>query len=284
MANTLRTMIVTQLERQQRDGTQRLPIDDSARAILRQWMIAARKGQIAPPSYSIEQEPESPSAPPATPQLKGKGETPAEQLGNLYSQLNLWSQNQDLSNLRKQLIHGQGITTPDILFLGDTPGANEESANKPFAGAAGDKLNGMLTAMGLSRESIFLCYAVPFRPHSPDQAALTRPPSTHELTACREITLAEIEILRPKVIIVLGAIAARALLQEGELPLSAYRKEKLSVLGIPVIVTHHPSYLLRTNDLKERRSIWEDMLQAMRIAGLPISSKQESYFLPKTTS
>lgn len=284
MANTLRTMIVTQLERQQRDGTQRIPIDDSARAILRQWMIAARKGEIASPSYSIKQEQESLPTPPPPAVLKGQGATPAEQLDHLYSQLSLWIQNQDLNNLRKQLIRGQGSTTPDILFLGDAPGAKEESANKPFAGAAGDKLNGMLTAMGLGRERIFLSYAVPFRPHSPDQAALTRPPSTQELTACHEITLAEIEILRPKVIIALGAIAARALLQEGDIPLSAYRKEKLSLLGIPVIVTHHPSYLLRTNDLGERRSIWEDMLQAMRIAGLAISPKQEAYFLPKATS
>ena len=167
------------------------------------------------------------------------------------------------------------------MFVGDAPNYYDEREGRPFRGEAGEKLNGILKAMGLTREQVYLTHLVKFRPSLPRQTTNNRAPNDKEIRFSTSVVELEARLVQPKVIVALGIIAARGLLQRGELPLSAYRQERGLFCGIPVIVTHHPSYLLRTNDLAERRALWLEMLQAMELAGLPISDKQRAFFTKK---
>lgn len=187
----------------------------------------------------------------------------------------------ELETLREQAVMGDGDRRAAVMFVGDAPNYYDEQAGRPFAGAAGEKLDGMLAAMGVSRASVYITYAVPFRPALPRQTTNNRPPSVEEIRLGRPVLEAQASLVQPRVIIALGVIAARCLLQVDDWPLDAFRRKEGRFSGIPVVVTHHPSYLLRTSDLAERRLVWEDMLRAMELAGLPVSAKQQGYFLPR---
>lgn len=151
----------------------------------------------------------------------------------------------------------------------------------PLAGPSGQKLDAMLKAMGLSRSDIYLTHLVKYRPALPRQLTNNRPPTDREIEISLPILREEIMLVRPKVVVALGAISARGILQSGETPLSALRGTFHTAFNTPVRVTYNPSYLLRTEDISEKRKVWEDMLCVMEQAGLPISEKQRSYFLPK---
>lgn len=232
-----------------------------------------------------------PAAPPATgtppeqediPFFRIPGSTPAELWQQMERQLPTWPPLQNLGTLRRTAVMGSGNRRADIMFIGDAPGYYDERAGQPFQGEAGKKLDGMLTAMGLTREQVYITHLVKFRPALPHQTTNNRAPSTKEILFSRSIIELEIRLVAPKVIVALGVVAARGLLQRGDLPLAAYQEQHGNYGNIPVIVTHHPSYLLRTSDLGERRRLWEEMLGVMQLAGLPISDKQRGYFLPKT--
>lgn len=314
-----RSFVLSYLETLTQQGERRLAIDDDARSILRAWMIAARKGITAPaaapapiPQVNAEAGPTAIQAQfgavaetsaPATSIFNAaliEDDTPAKQeeedvffrlpAGDAQAMwsyfenlLPRWQPLLDTSSLRERTVMGTGNKQADIMFVGDAPGFKDEEEGRPFVGAAGDKLDGMLRAMGLSREEIYLTYLVKNRPSLPRQTTNNRAPNEHEISIFSAVLEAEIQLVQPKVIVALGVIAARGLLKMGALPLSEYQSAARfePSTGIPVVVTHHPSYLLRTSDLAERRELWEEMLGVMRLVGLPISAKQAGYFLPK---
>ena len=207
------------------------------------------------------------------------GSNAEEAWENMRRLLPTWGPLRQLGTLREKVVLPQGNTGADIVFLGDAPGFYDEKAGQPFQGEAGGKLDGMLKAMGLTREQVYLTHMVKFRPSQPRQTMNTRPPSEKELRFSLPVVDFEMRLVQPRVIVALGVIAARGLLQQGNLPLAAYQERTWEFNGIPVVVTHHPSYLLRTSDLGERRRLWEEMLHVMQMAGLPISDKQRGYFL-----
>lgn len=209
------------------------------------------------------------------------GDTPEEIWKQFERMLPQWAPMRELGTLREQAVMGDGDRRAAVMFVGDAPNYYDEQARRPFAGAAGEKLDGMLAAMALSRASVYVTYAVPFRPALPRQTTNNRPPSVEEVRLGRPVLEAQASLVQPRVIVALGVIAARCLLQVDDLPLDAFRRKEGRFSGIPVVVTHHPSYLLRTSDLAERRLVWEDMLRAMELAGLPITSKQKAFFLPR---
>lgn len=209
------------------------------------------------------------------------GDTPEAIWKHFERMLPRWAPMRALGTLREQAVMGDGDRRAAVMFVGDAPNYYDERAGRPFAGAAGEKLDGMLAAMALSRASVYVTYAVPFRPALPRQTTNNRPPSVEEIRLGRPVLETEVSLVRPRVIVALGVIAARCLLQVDDLPLDAFRRKEGRFSGIPVVVTHHPSYLLRTSDLAERRLVWEDMLRAMELAGLPVSAKQKAFFLPK---
>lgn len=303
----LRSLVLDYLHTLQGRGVQKLAVDDEARGILRSWMLAAKRGyQPASLPLPVQQqqsvpapEPVNEPAPkldvdlsepvPAEPLVQEEeipffrpgGSNAEEAWANMRRLLPTWAPLRQLGTLREKVVLPQGKPTADIVFVGDAPGYHDEKAGLPFQGDAGGKLDGMLKAMGLTRELVYITHLVKFRPAQPRQTLNTRPPSDKELLFSRPVVDFELRLVQPRVIVALGVIAARGLLQQGNLPLAAYQERIWDYNGIPVIVTHHPSYLLRTSDLGERRRLWEEMLHVMEIAGLPINDKQRGYFLPK---
>jgi len=313
----LRSLVLDYLHTLQTRGVQRLAVDEEARLVLREWMLAARRGgrpapvvPAAPPAEPMGPPP-MPQNTPAQPEPEAQPETrlsaelskplPEEPVqeqeevpffrpggsntdeawANMQRILPTWAPLRQLGTLREKVVLPQGNRQADIVFVGDAPGYQDEKAGLPFQGEAGGKLDGMLKAMGLTREQVYLTQLLKFRPAQPRQTLNTRPPSDKELLFSLPVFDFEMQLVQPRVIVALGVMAARGLLQQGNLPLAAYQEHTWNFRGIPVVVTHHPSYLLRTSDLGERRRLWEEMLHVMEIAGLPINDKQRGYFLPK---
>ncbi len=317
----LRELVTRHLHTLQQQGVAVLPVDDSARAILREWMLAARNGTPLPsPPAPLSSSPPAPACAPAEdaassrprvslmdeveaeqgaqaastplppeeeeplPFFRPAGATPQERWVSMAAMLPRWKPLRDLGTLRETAVPGQGNRSASIMLVGDAPGVPDERAALPFQGEAGAKLDGMLRAMGLTREEVYITHLVKFRPAMPRQTLNNRPPTPREVALSLPIVACEAQLVQPRVIVALGVVAARGLLGCGELPLAACQELKGRFNGIPVVVTHHPSYLLRTSDLQERRRLWEEMLRVMEMAGLPISEKQRGYFLPKSQS
>ncbi len=309
---TLRDIVLGFLRNLQERGVSRVSIEDDCRPILREWMLAARRGRTAAPAPTAppptpQQVPAStpaandaselrralntpvPSNPPPSsapaqddiPFFRPGGNSPAECWQNLRRMLPTWQPLRELGSLRTTAVFGAGNTAADIMFVGDAPNYQDEVSGTPFSGEAGGKLDGMLKAMGLTRQEVYITHLVKFRPAIPRQTTNNRPPNEKEIAFSSSVVEVEARLVQPKVIVALGVIAARGLLKQGDLPLAAYQQMNGNFCDIPVVVTHHPSYLLRTGNLAERRRLWEEMLRVMQMAGLPISDKQRGYFLPK---
>ena len=156
-----------------------------------------------------------------------------------------------LGETRKQAVLGVGDRKADWLFVGEGPGAEEDERGEPFVGQAGKLLDNMLAAIGLKRgEDVYIANAVKCRPPE------NRTPAPEEAAACRPYLERQIELIQPKLIVALGRPAAQTLLQ-GEIKIAAARGKLHDYRGIPVIVTYHPAYLLRT--LPDKARAWEDL-------------------------
>ncbi len=177
------------------------------------------------------------------------------------------------------MVFATGNPHARLMLVGEAPGYEEERQGEPFVGPAGQKLNQILAAMGLSRAEVYISNVCKFRPGMGEQqGTANRAPDEAEIAACRPLILAEIRAIRPACIICLGGSSAKGLLAETR-GVSALRGRWLQCQGIPVRVTYHPSYLLRNDSKSTRRAVWEDMLAVMEQLGLPISDKQRHYFL-----
>jgi DNA polymerase len=156
-----------------------------------------------------------------------------------------------LCSARKQAVLGVGDVNADWLFVGEGPGAEEDQRGEPFVGQAGKLLDNMLAAIGLRRGSdVYIANAVKCRP--PDN----RTPEADEMVACRPYLESQIALIRPRLIVALGRPAAQTLLKT-EVKIAAARGRLHEYLGIPLIVTYHPAYLLR--NLPDKSKAWEDL-------------------------
>ena len=168
------------------------------------------------------------------------------------------------------------------MLIGEAPGYEEEKKGELFVGPAGQKLDDILKAMGLSRDEVYLSVIVKFRPATPRQTTNNRKPNPQEMAACLPFIRAEIDIVRPACIIALGGTAAEGLLGLNG-SVATMRGSWHTLDGIPVRVTYSPGYLLQSNaNLTIKRQVWEDMLLVMEELILPISAKQRRFFLPKS--
>lgn len=263
------------LEAEKARGRSHVYLDDGARQGLRELFIRARKPVESPAA------PEVAAAPVAQQEIIVSGGSKAEQLAGLRSQAENWAPAKSLGTLREKMVFATGNPDAEIMLIGEAPGHNEEKEGEPFVGPAGQKLNDILKAMGVNRGDVYLSNFLKFRPALPRQTTSNRKPSPDEMAACLPLVLAEIAVVKPKIIIALGETAAEGLIGlEGKV--GSMRGKWHEVSGIPTRVTYHPSYLLQgggSNDVK--RALWEDMLAAMEKLGMPISEKQKAYFLPK---
>lgn len=157
---------------------------------------------------------------------------------------------------RHQAVVGIGDRRPTWLFIGEGPGAEEDARGEPFVGQAGRLLDSMLAALGLTRgDGVYIANAVKCRPPG------NRTPEPHEIAACKPYLLKQVELLQPKLIVLLGKSAAHSVLGEDR-SLANLRQQRFSVGNTPVIVTYHPAYLLR--NLPEKAKAWRDLLFARR--------------------
>lgn len=169
---------------------------------------------------------------------------------------------------RNNLVYGEGAAEPWVVFVGEGPGADEDRLGQPFVGAAGELLNKMIKAMAdeagkrghgelrehLSRQQVYIANVVKCRPPG------NRTPEADEIAACAPFLRAQIESLRPRVIVALGRTPTHYLLQTTA-PISRLRGHFAAWNGIPVMPTYHPAYVLRTEGAN--KLVWEDLKQVI---------------------
>jgi uracil-DNA glycosylase family 4 len=160
---------------------------------------------------------------------------------------------------RTQTVFGVGDPCARLMFIGEGPGEDEDRQGEPFVGKAGRLLDRMIQAMGLARENVYIANIVKCRPPG------NRNPEPREIVACLPYLRRQVEIIRPEVICALGNVAARTLL-DSQLPISRIRGRFGEFLGIPVLPTFHPAYLLR--NIEDKRLAWEDLRKLMARLGL----------------
>jgi len=165
---------------------------------------------------------------------------------------------------RNKIVFADGSPTARLMFVGEGPGADEDAQGLPFVGRAGQLLNNMITAMGLKREDVYIANVVKCRPPA------NRTPEPEEAHTCSPFLFRQIDVVRPEVLVALGATAATYLLGQKQ-PLAGLRGRVLSVRGTRLIVTYHPAYLLR--DPRQKKEAWADLQIAMRELGLKPPSR-----------
>jgi uracil-DNA glycosylase family 4 len=157
-----------------------------------------------------------------------------------------------LAEGRNKTVFGAGNPNADLMFIGEGPGADEDRQGLPFVGAAGELLSRIIQAIEMTREEVYIANVVKCRPPG------NRDPQPEEVAACRGYLEKQIALVRPKVIVALGKVAAQTLLGN-DAPIGRLRGQWFSVQSIPTMVTYHPAALLRNAALK--RPTWEDMQQ-----------------------
>lgn len=217
----------------------------------------------------------TPLPPPLPPEARSAAMT------ELRAQILACSQCSHLVASRQSVVVGVGDIHAKILFVGEAPGADEDQRGEPFVGMAGELLTKIITAMGLSRDRVFIANILKCRPDTPGQASGNRKPSPDEMATCLPWLERQIDLVQPLVMVALGATAVEGLLGKGTAGISQLRGSWQNYRGIPLMPTYHPAYLLRNQALSEKRKVWEDMLQALERAGYPVSAKQRGYFLTR---
>src|SRR5215471_3494702 len=160
---------------------------------------------------------------------------------------------------RKNIVFGVGNVDADIMFVGEGPGADEDEQGEPFVGRAGQLLNNMISAMGLARRDVYIANVVKCRPPQ------NRTPERDECDTCSPFLMRQIEVIRPKVIVALGAVAAKNLLALND-SMANLRGRWYDFKGARLLVTYHPAYLLR--DPRQKKEAWKDLQMVMKYLGL----------------
>jgi DNA polymerase len=183
-----------------------------------------------------------------------------------------------LAAARTTVVFGVGNIDAQLMFVGEAPGADEDEQGEPFVGRAGQLLTKIILATGLSRADVYIANILKCRPDTPGQSAGNRPPTPEERATCIPYLQEQIDLIKPRAIVALGATAVDGLL--GKAPgITKLRGQWQTYRGIPLMPTYHPAYLLRNQSLSEKRKVWEDILKVMEKLEMPISEKQRNYFL-----
>jgi len=179
---------------------------------------------------------------------------------------------------RKQIVWGVGDPGADLMFIGEAPGADEDQQGEPFVGRAGQLLNNMIKAMGLDREQVYIANIIKCRPPN------NRTPERDECDTCSPFLMRQVATIKPKVIVALGAVAAKTLLAINdsmsnlrgrwyEFSPTGVRSNDPSWTGAKLAVTYHPAFLLR--DPRQKKEAWKDLQMVMKELGLKPPAKAE---------
>jgi uracil-DNA glycosylase family 4 len=205
---------------------------------------------------------------------------PAETLESLRERVIRCQKCPHLVASRHQVVFGTGNPAADLMFVGEAPGADEDLRGEPFVGRAGELLTRIIGTMGFSRQEVYIANVLKCRPDMAPGASGNRAPTPDEMETCLPYLRRQIELIRPQVMVALGATAMRGLFGTSE-PMRELRGHWHEFDGIPVMATFHPSYLLRNQALTEKRKVWEDMLLVLERLNRPISERQRNYFMAK---
>jgi uracil-DNA glycosylase family 4 len=249
---------------------------------------AAERPAVSPPAPAPEKPPVRAAAPllPPPPVVLPVTGDKATRWAALSAQMQADPVCQAHVRPGKKLVLGVGDLNAQIFFAGEAPGAEEEIQGEPFVGPAGQLLTKMIVATGLQRSQVYIGNIMNWRPELPVDAEGVqfgnRPPTAEELAYCLPYLRAQIEIVDPAIIVALGGTAAQGLLGPDSFKtVGEIRGRWKEFAGKPLIVTYHPSYILRSPTNRSKRMIWEDFLKVMGKAQLPISEKQQAFFLDK---
>jgi len=183
-----------------------------------------------------------------------------------------------LARTRTQTVFGVGNPDADLMFIGEAPGADEDRRGEPFVGRAGQLLTKIIETMGFKRSDVYIANVLKCRPDMPPGSSGNRPPTPVEMQTCLPYLAEQIDIIQPKVLVALGATAVEGLLGTRGV-MRELRGKWHTHQDTPLMITYHPSYLLRNQAPSEKRKVWEDMLQVLERIGRPITEKQRNYFL-----
>jgi len=165
---------------------------------------------------------------------------------------------------RKNIVFGVGNVNADIMFVGEGPGADEDEQGEPFVGRAGQLLNNMISAMGIQRRDVYIANIVKCRPPG------NRVPEKDECDTCSPFLMRQIAVIQPKVIVALGAVAAKNLLAVND-SMANLRGRWYDFKGARLLVTYHPAFLLR--DPRQKKEAWKDLQTVMKFLGLKPKAK-----------
>jgi uracil-DNA glycosylase family 4 len=179
---------------------------------------------------------------------------------------------------RTQTVFGVGNPDAELMFIGEAPGVDEDRQGEPFVGRAGQLLTRIIETMGLRRDEVYIANILKCRPDTPPGSFGNRPPTLLEMQTCRPYLVEQIDIIQPKVLVALGAVAVEGLLGTRG-TMRELRGRWHSYNGTPLMITYHPAYLLRNQAPSEKRKVWEDMLQVLEQLERPITERQRNYFL-----
>jgi DNA polymerase len=168
---------------------------------------------------------------------------------------------------RNKIVFGDGNPKAELVFIGEGPGADEDAQGLPFVGRAGKLLTQMIEAMGMQRRDVYICNVVKCRPPE------NRAPEPDEVTTCSPYLLRQIDVIQPKVVVCLGAVAAKTLLETTK-GISQFRGQWLDWRGHKLMATYHPAYLLRNPNAKGE--VWQDLQKVMAELGLQPPKKSKS--------
>lgn len=166
---------------------------------------------------------------------------------------------------RRNTVPGEGNASPELAFIGEGPGADEDRQGRPFVGAAGQLLDRMIQAMGLQREEVFIGNVIKCRPPG------NRTPEADEAAACLPYLEAQLDLLRPTVICTLGNTPLKAMRGPSTPGITRQRGQPFQWRGFTVLPTFHPSYLLRNEAAK--KPAWEDLKEVLRLLDRPVPGR-----------
>jgi DNA polymerase len=230
--------------------------------------VPAPDRKLAPPAPAVEESASTLFAETEPPPVDVTPEQRRHELTMLADEITDCMACEELCSTRTQTVFGVGQLSPEICFIGEAPGADEDRQGEPFVGAAGQLLNKIIAACGMKREEVYICNILKCRPPG------NRQPKPQEAANCRGYLDRQLAILQPKFICCLGASAAQYLLKT-RTPIGQMRGRFYDYKGIPVVCTYHPAALLPSRSPENKKLVWEDMKMLLKKMGKPIPQPAE---------
>ena len=281
---------ISYVEQLSEEGVEHLPVDlglidgiskitpPSRPRIRPKLSLESKEKSVSPPTA-----PDAPSVMAVANEPKLSKTDKESGLAHLAERASVCMKCPNLAKSRKSVVFGVGSIEADLMFVGEAPGVDEDSKGEPFVGKAGQLLTRIIQTMGLSRETVYISNVLKCRPDTPGRRYGNRKPAPQEMATCRPYLMEQIRIIRPRVLVALGATAVEGLMGLSSVAITRYRGEFKDFGGIPLMPTYHPSYVLRNQSHRIKRQIWEDMLRVMEHLEMEVTEKQRGYF-SKTSS